>query len=250
MSTRGTMMLLAAAGTAAHAQEVIRVTHSWSEVVAGTLTPVSSPNSVIEPGEGARIAIKLEALVNGANAIGQTVSYTPPPAPGFGTIRGIASFVYNLQGTGGDATGAWSNRAISPILSAGAFTGTILNGGAHIDTLGGGQFVAPGQTANSTNPIADAWIGVWSPTSYLQRTVNFRAEPYLHPPGQYNGVLVHYGSAFVDPSDPTTEYALYLTKYILGSFDPGANIPIVPAPTSGPLLVLAGAAALRHRRRA
>ena len=72
MPTRAALALLLAAGACARAQTVFQVTYSWAEVVSGTTTPVTAPNSVLEPGEGAIIRLNMRALVNGASAIGQT----------------------------------------------------------------------------------------------------------------------------------------------------------------------------------
>ncbi len=243
----GTILGVAGAAVGVRGQEVMQVSYSWSEVVAGTLTPVASPNSVLEPGEGARIGINIFATINGTNAIGQTIAYSPPPPPGIATVRGIAYIKYNLNGSNG-AAGSWNDRAISPVLSAGAFAGTPMNGGATLDSLGGGQFVAIGQTANATNPIADAFRGVWNPTSYQQRTVNFRASNGTASGPTFSDLIAQYGSAFVDPTDPTTEYALYVTKGIITNYGGGVDIPIAPGVASGLPLALAGAAALRRRR--
>ncbi len=251
MNPRAALILMVAVGAAAEAsgQEVMQVSYTWSEVVAGTLTPVGSPNSVLEPGEGARIGINIFAMINGTNAVGQTTMYSAPPSPGFGTVRGISFANYYLYGDGGanTAAGDWSHRAISPALPAGSYIGNLLNAGATIDSFGGGQFVAVGQAASPTNPISDLFRGVWSPATYTARTVNFKGWGYSNPSAMYNGILVQYGTAFTDPTDPTTAYPLYVTKYILGDFGAGINIPIVPAPACG--LVLAGVAAISASRR-
>lgn len=252
MRARVAWTLLGMAGVAAapvsRAQELVQVSYSWSEVVAGTLTPVTSPNSVLEPGEGARIGINIFATINGTNAVGQTTTYTPPPPPGFGTVRGIASAIYNLSGNNGAATaaGSWNDRAISPILGTGAFAGNSLNGGATLDSFGGGQFIPVGQTANSTNPVADFFRGVWNPASYQTRWVHFAVDSASRH-GQQNGILVQYGTGYVDPTDPSTAYGLYLTKYVGSNFGSGFYIPIAPAPAGS--LVLAGVAVAASRRR-
>lgn len=255
MKARHTLILAAAAGTAATArgQEIMQVSYSWSEVLAGTLTPVPSPNSVVEPGEAALIRINMYATVNGVNAIGQTTTYTPPPPPGIGTIRGIASFAYSLIGDNraATATGAWNSRAVTPLLSTGSFAGNVLDGGATVDSFGGGQFISPGQTANSTNPISDAFRGVWTPSSYQQRTVNWKAARATNgaPPGEDNQICVQYGTAFTDPSDPTTAYALYVFPVRAANFGSGINIPISSIPTSSVASLWALAAAWCGRRR-
>ena len=255
MKTRAALALAAVAGLAsmAQAQELIRVSYSWLEVVGATTTPVTgaAANSVVDPGEGARISISIQALINGTSAVGQTATYTPPPPPGTGTVRGIASMIYNFVGDNGAASaqGTWGTRSIAGALSTGAFTGNSLSGGAVLDSFGGGQFVAPGGSAISTNPISNAFRGVWQPTSYVNRTVNWKCAPgTAAPSGQQNGMLVAYGVTQPDPSDPTTWYDNLLTKYVGSDFQNGINIPVAPAPSSVALLGLGALVAGRRRR--
>ncbi len=250
---RAPLILLSLAGltAAASAQEVMRISYSWLEVVGATTVPVTSPNSIIDPGEGARMSLHVQALINGTSAIGQTTFYTPPPPPGFGTVRGIASIIYNLRGDNGAATaaGVWGTLSISSVLSAGAFGPRILLDGALIDSLGGGQFVAPGGTANGSNPIDNAFRGVWQPASYAARTVHWVAEPgTAAPTGQHNGILVAYGITQPDPNDPTTWYDNLLTKYIGSDFGAGLNIPIAPSPSTAALFAISICAVCRRRR--
>lgn len=255
MKTRAVLALATVSGLAAsaQAQELIRASYSWQEVVGLTTTAVTNPNSVLDVGEGARITVNLQALVNGTSAIGQTTTYTPPPPPGNGTIRGIASFIYNLTGDNNAATaaGSWGSRSVSPTLSTGALTGGVTNNGASLESFGGGQFVAPGGTANGANPITNAFRGVWQPSSYTNRTVNFIARAgTAAPTGQQNGILVAYGIAQPDPEDPATWYEQYITKFIGSDFQNGINIPInIPAPSSAALVGLGALVAGRRRRR-
>jgi hypothetical protein len=211
---------------------------------------VASPNSVLEPGEGARIGINLFATRNGVDAIGQTTAYTPPPPPGVGTIRGITAFNYGLTGDENAATafGSWSNRAIIPVLQTGSFLGVVTNNGASVQEFGGAQFVPAGHTADGTNPITDAFRGVWEPVNYAARTVHFRVWTMVQV-NQQNPVMVQYGTAYLDPSDPTTAYALYLNKYISTNFGSGFNIAIAPAQAAGSLLAAAGGFMSCRRRR-
>lgn len=249
MSSRTALALAILSGlpVAAPAQELIRVSYTWQEVVANTLTPITAPNSVLDAGEGARICLGLVALVNGTNAIGQITSYTPPPAPGFGTVRGIASFIYNLRGDGGASTAAghWVAPAVSTIFAFPDISPRQLLDGALLDTFGSGQFVAPGGTANSTNPISDAFRATWTPNSYSPRTVHFLGEPgSAAPTSQHNGILIAYGITQPTP-DPATWYDNHITKFIPSDFGTGINIPIVPSPATAPILV--GCLVLRLR---
>jgi hypothetical protein len=96
-------LLLAAAAGHCSAQEFVRHSLSFLEVVAGTNNPVPVPNGRIDPGEGARISLTITV----SPAVGTTITYTPPPAPGTGTVAGFGSTVYRLDILGG-AAGAWS----------------------------------------------------------------------------------------------------------------------------------------------
>lgn len=246
--TRQTALVMALSGLAvsARAQEIMIISYSWRETIAGSMTPVPSPNSVLEPGEGARIGLRLFATRNGGNAVGQTTTYVPGNGSGTGTIRGIASFEYTLAIDGGAATGSgtWTSRAISPILATVPSVGTISNSGATLNSMEGGQLPLPGQTANSTNPVTDVFRGVWTPASYTARTVNILV---VAPATGYNDrVLIQYGTAIL-PTDPVVEYALYETKRFFTDAAAGINIPIVPSPSGA--AVLLGTAFWTCRRR-
>ncbi len=259
MKTRAALALALVAGTAAiaNAQETIQLTYRWQEVNAGTTVPSTQPlagNSVVDQGEGARIFVSLNILRNGTNAVGQTTTFTPPPAPGSGIIAGLGSVLYRLDGTGADATGTWVNRSFASFVSAasgwaGTSTGSVIGGGAGIDNWGTGQFPAPGATANGLNPLTDFYRGAWTPTSYTARTVNFKAGAgSAAPTNQQNAALINYGIAQPDPTDPTTWYEQYVSKFFGSDFGNGINIPVAPAPSSVALLGLGALVAGRRRR--
>lgn len=227
MMLRASLVLVLVAGSSSPAQDVMQVTYTWTEVLAGTTTPVLTPNGVLEPGEGALIHVGIMALHNGSNAIGQVTTYSGPVGPGFGIIRGIGSFVYSLVGAGADASGSWNSRATTSVLPSGAHPGYIAAAGARVNSFGGGQVMPPGSSANATNPIPSAWRGVWNPVSFESRTVTFKAEASdAVPAGQQNSIQVQFGSAFLIPGDPSTEYGLFWGTYIPSDFGAGVDIPI------------------------
>lgn len=229
------------------AQEVMRVTYSWQEVVGLTTNPVASPNSVLDAGEGARININLFALRDGMNAIGQTLTVTSPPPGGEATIRGITLMSYNLRGEGGGpaAAGTWGARSFSSPFAVTSATGTPALAGALLENVIGQQFIAPGGSLSGTNPINNAFRGVWQPTSFTPRAVFFIAEPSTFAqPGQQNSWVHEYWV-------PAPEPLYYrIVDYIPTDFGSGISIPIAPSPATAPLFAMAAATlSLRHRPR-
>jgi hypothetical protein len=222
-------LLLAAAAGHCSAQEFVRHSLSFLEVVAGTNNPVPVPNGRIDPGEGARISLTIAF----SPAVGTTVTYTPPPPPGTGTVAGFGMTAIDLDILGG-AAGAWS---FITRQSAWALGGQ----GQPQPTTGvtyimAGQFILSGMTANSQNPIPDIWSGVWTPASYAAGSIPFRT----HLSGEGSSWLIlQYGYK----NGP-----LYVGKQVSSLHDPAIVIPIAPAPAAAPVLLLAAALA-GHRGR-
>lgn len=236
MQPRTTLMLALSAGIAAPvmAQEVMQISHSWIEVVANTTTPVASPNSVLDPGEGARIRVGATALINGVNAVGQTSVYTTDPFA-VGTVRGLGLAMYDLVGDASSAEGGWTalQKPANPPFWTGGTTGTVQPGGSSIIGFGGRQFIGPGGTANSNNNNTQVFRGVWTPASYVPRSVNFSTRGSVTvAPDTHSAILLCYGfDSTYGPSDPFT-YDLIATKYVAADFGGGVSIPIVPSPAS------------------
>jgi hypothetical protein len=260
MKTRATLALAVAAGlpAAVNAQETFVVSYSLQEVVAGSTTAITNPNGVIDQGEGARITVSVQAMLNtGGSAIGASTTYPapfPPGGNGNGTVKGLGSVVYDLIGSGGDVDGGWSQRA-GPLANSpftnGITSGTIQGAGGRINGFGGAQVVAPEFTANGANSNVRVFIGTWNPASYAARTVNFAAAASeLVPTGQQNSLLVAYGSATAeDPNFNVFTYDLYLGKYVGTNFGNGLNISVAPAPSSLALLGLGALVAGGRRRK-
>ncbi|MFN0131150.1 MAG: PEP-CTERM sorting domain-containing protein [Phycisphaerales bacterium] len=246
MKTRAILALTAVAGLAsvANAQETITYAVTFSEVLAGSANP-GNGNGVIDPGEGVRFAIRATI----APGIGSTATYTPPPPPGTGTIAGLGSIFLDLIGTNFNG-GTWStitrNAATNPggIAGGGNWTlGAPGTGQANgdITAVQAGQFVLPGSTANSLNPIGNIWRGTWTPSNYTGRTVSLAAVAAAAAGMNHSSILIQYG---VDANgDPQ-----YVGKFIGGSFGGSGNIQIAPAPSSLALLGLGALAAGRRRR--
>lgn len=237
MKTRAILGLVAAAGlaSAANAQENITYVITFTECVANTAgTAVPSPNGKIDPGEGVRINVR--ATVN--PGIGASTTYTPPPPPGTGTIAGLGSVFFDLIGTALNG-GTWNNISRPGWSLGGPGTGQA-NG--DLTAAQAGQFVLPGSTANSTNPVASIWRGTWNPSDYSTRNASIAIQAALAAGTSHSSILVQYG---VDGNgDPQ-----YVAKFIAGAFGNTGTIMIQPAPSSLALLGLGGMVAGRRRRR-
>lgn len=233
----------AAAGVAAitlpaAAQESVDLTLHWIEVATGTNTPVAASNGTLEPGESARIVITA-TIVPG---IGSPASYPAPPGPGSGTgtIAGLGLMQVDLfagtqQLPSSSGAGSWTSIARAPGFALGG-AGSVSHQGAYVHYLEAGQFVPPGGTANSSNPIANLWRGVWTPAAYSDRSVTWNLAAVLAGTPAVS-ILIQYGN---DPSG----YPLYTGKYVGGIYG-SATIPIIPAPLT--VLVLTPLLARRRR---
>lgn len=258
MNTRAPLALALAAGipAAAPAQETFIVNYSWVEVTPGTISPVPIPNSVLEPGEAARIRVGVEARINGVSAIGQTTLFALGPN-GVGTVKGLGSVVYDLVGDNNAASahGVWGGFAgglSGPIAGApftfGLSAGTPQLGGASVHGFGGAQFLLPGQSVHAGNSNVQAFRGVWRPTSYSLESVRFLARAsILVPTGQQNSLLVAYGVG-TDTGGGNKNYDLVSAKYIATDFGNGLTIPMIPSPSSLSLLGLGSLIAGCRRR--
>ena len=261
MKTRATLALAVMAGlpAAVVAQEVMQVTYSWLETQGNSTVLATGPlagNSVVDEGEGALIRIGVTALINGTNAVGQTTNYTNPAPGGVGTVRGLGAVVYDLVGNGdaSSANGTWSNL-LGPgaPLGTGSSPGNVQPGGSSVHGFGGSQFTAPQGSVNPTNNNFQLFRGVWKPTDYTSRTVNFLTRTsVLVPAGQGSSVLLAYGQdSAIDPNteEPFT-FDLLVGKFFAPGVGNGLGIPVAPAPSSLALLGLGALVAGGRRRKA
>jgi hypothetical protein len=232
------LAVLATASSSVFAQEFVTYTLSWSEVVAGTTTPVAAANGRIDPGEGARIAIRVEITPG----VGSTASYPAPPAPGTGVIAGFGSMFIDLLGSNLNG-GTWSNMASTgpqttwppPTPGYPQPNGNVLN-------CQGGQFVLPGSTANSANPIDNFWRGTWTPSDYTMRTASIASAPAASAGANHTSILIQYG---LDPGGNPQ----YVGKFVPAVFIGTGAVPIAPTPASIAVVGLGALVIGRRRRR-
>jgi hypothetical protein len=211
----------------------IHFTLTLREVHAGTTTPVANPNGVIEPGEG--ILFELASL-RFEPEVGTIVQTPGGPGPVVG-LWGLSAL---LWGAGG-AEGTWSNIYRAPAWSALGQPPHVGPGGSSLGPISLGQMPFP--SANPQNPIEGAFRAVWTPESYVPRTMYWIFENGT--PNSWGEILVQIGT------DPTTGLPQYRTLLVPQSSYTGNRlneVQIVPAPGAGSVLALLALGGLSRRR--
>jgi hypothetical protein len=217
---------LSGASPALGQDPVVTTVWSFTEVYAGTNTPVANPNGILEPGEAARIEL--------------TISFSPPVGTALaqGSVAGFQSLRCDLIGFG-DAGGAWSHFERPPLWALG-HAGFPDPGGEAVREIGVGQFPwPPGTLVDPQNPIPMIWSAVWVPDSYLPREVVFNSTITSPPPTVSSSALFVLTGAVPEP-----QYSVVAAYTVFGT----VHIPIIPAPGSVIILGIGAAAALRRRR--
>jgi hypothetical protein len=225
-------LTLAAAG-AAHAQFTpdSRVTFSlsWRESDENGL-PAGNNNGILDRGEHA--LLRLAVSFTNQNTV---ASFSPPIATfSSGTIRGFGWGWIDLVGAG-QAQGIWNLDWRRGLGLAGpwdtGYEGTPEAGGAVLRDIRPFQVPGGPNSVITANPVLDIWRGVWTPESYLPRTVSF----------QCAAASVYASGVALRASAVSLVYVSCSSLFDL------TQIPIIPAPAS--LLCLAPMALASHRRR-
>jgi MYXO-CTERM domain-containing protein len=180
----------------------------------------------------------------------------PPGSTGTGGLAGFWGGDVNVVGDGGAASaqGNWSNnsssfasaiRRTTRVWTAGAGNGFV-NG----DVTGTGVAssvtdIQPAQFTDDSNAMNHSngqicWTGLWIPSSYAARTVNFAAVL-----GSL-GFLSQIGA--MDNTYDSAGYHFPLPLNVTTSFGTAVSVAVVPGPSSLALLGLGGLVAARRRR--
>lgn len=212
---------------------------TWQEADPTSGLPIADPNGLLEPGEAALIRLTIGLT----HPVLTPVTWDPAIVGGTGSgiIRGILEFSLNLVGTGG-ARGNWDHLHVDPIMDLFTGSGTSSSGGAVLANIGGGQ-LPTSQSVNPTNPWLNVWTGVWSPESFLSRTVTFQST-------LPTDLTIPLFTAW--PTGAVVRDAVQTSTVLVGALDSHYNslqIPIVPAPGAAGALLIAGGLCTRGRRR-
>jgi hypothetical protein len=239
MKTRLALALtvLAGAATVANAQNMVTFNWSWAEVVANSSNPATGPlagNGFVDEGEGAELRLS----VSFTPAVGGSISYTPPPGSGTGTVGGLGTVFFDLIGSNNTA-GTFTNGRRAAGLTLGSH-GSYDNG--NLMAVQAGQLALPESPLLQVgNPVNNTWRIVWNPTSYTERTVTFTAQKGVAVPPGNTGASLHVQYA------GTPEEPQWISLQMPVSFG-SIQIPVVPSPSSLALLGLGGLVIARRRR--
>lgn len=229
--------LHAASATCAGALE-IAYTLTWAEVHAGTNIPVSSPNGLVEPGEG--VLFRVSAVFS--PPVG-TLIQAPGSPTGSVVVAGLHRAIFGMApaaGTG-EEFGQWSHIASSAPFTPNStiiFGGAI--GGSATQLSQGGSWLP-----DPMNPIPRLWEIVYTPDHYDPRTMIYQLRSQFSQ--LFNSIWGQYGV------DPTTGHPLLLSFFIPTAHYDTVSIPVIPAPGAAVVILpalLAAAAGRRRPRRA
>lgn len=223
--------------SAGHA-EPPKVVHtlSWVEVYAGTTTPVTNPDGVIGPGEGALLTVSIAFTP----AVGTVIEFEHP-VQGSAPVLGLMNTYFNLvpEDFSIQPHGTWNHFATAPHFTLegipAMFPGSLYFITPHQPPGPGLWYPSP------ANPIENLFSVVWTPDIYVHSTAIFEMVRIGGPHGTH---------LYVDRGfHPTTGNTLRGWANATPIWD-SAVIPIVPAP--GALVAFAaaiGGAACNRRRR-
>jgi hypothetical protein len=166
---------------------------SWRECneTGGTLP---NADGLLSPGEHA--LLQLSVAFTGQN----TVATFSPAIGTFasGTIRGYGMGFLDLHGSS-QTEGMWNvdnsfGFGVDPAWDLIGFpgSGTPVAGGTQLLNIQMGQF--PVSIINTTNPVQDIWIGIWTPNSYAPRQVTFMVVPAAISFGQHSALILRTGA--------------------------------------------------------
>jgi len=151
-------------------QHVVR----WTEVDAQTSIPVSTPNMILEPGEGALLEIDVEF----SPPFGGQVAPSWWTGPGNLTTYALVRTWFHLAGSNnGNEAGTWSGLELLPDWHQPASAGNPQGG-----WVGWIMPLQDAPFANTSNPVIGVWRGIWVPAEYTPRTVSFWTYPIAEPP--------------------------------------------------------------------
>lgn len=274
MSIRGTAVAVALiwpSALLAQVQTQGSMTHTLAlqEFGQGPGTPWSSPvpggngNGIIEPGEGVLFTVSMSMSGSpSGGGLGSPLTWNPaiqfiPPSTGVGTLAGFWGAYLDVVGDNNapSASGIWSDNSTNYAPSVRRRLITFATIASEIGYVNG-VHTSPGPASRVTNiqplngPIdaeainhtasAPEWQGLWIPTSYAPRTVNWDVRiGSLNLLSQVAAMDSNYGGGNTYP----------IPLNVVTLFGSGQSVQIVPGPGGAAVLGLASMAVLRRRKR-
>lgn len=210
---------------------------SWQECNPDG-TPVPTPNGLLQPGES--VLFRMSVSFTNQNGL---ANFSPPIGTfSSGTIRGFGAGFLDLIGTGPATDGSWNLSAANglgvhpswDLVGPGGW-GTPSSNGSQLQAIQFGQFPASPASILGTNPIADIFRAVWTPSSYIavERRFELHGAALTSGTGHTSVMLQLSPAALTHMNAP-------------GVF--GSVVIPIPAPASLPLLALAALLRQRSRR--
>jgi len=215
--------VLASSPLAGHAQISMAnvpgvLSWSYSEVLAGGVTPSLASPGFIEPGEGVRFDLRLAFTP----LVGSTVPYFGGAGPGTGTLMAWLSSTFDFIGSGG-ADGSFTMLQAPPLMAASLHA--LGPSSAAISVSQHRQ--NPIGVFNSSSTFEPLVSFTWTPQSYEPRVVSFLSRAPL---AQFvDLVLIQYGTG-------QTGLPLYESPRTPSTHTTG------PEPTTGPITIVPGPA--------
>lgn len=227
MSHLFTMTLLA---STVHAQSGhADITLGWMEVLAGTSTPVASPDGILEPGEAARFSISISFT-----PIGTLLPYFPP-AGAMAPVAGFRRTGFGIVPTT-SIGGSWDSLAFTSGFSGSL--GFLLPDGSLAFSSVEQPVPTGGSFPIATNPLLNVWSANWNPSSYAPTQVTFLP----------NGVSGNYPYLFLFIGNDPNGIPQFGSVVVSSSWGPTVDVPIAPSP-GGFVIAVVTLAGLSRRRR-
>lgn len=130
-------------------------------------------NGIIEPGEAALLSVYADLMDDGISSIGLTAVWNTNGGSGQpATLNGFSDAVFDVVSVMNGHSGRWSELSVTPSLNMLSMVGTPQPNGS-VKRVVAAQVCVFWFPCDQRDPIP-LWSGVWTPTDYSPRSVEFR----------------------------------------------------------------------------